>query len=612
MENKNTIRNKLLAAKEAYYSGTPKMTDEEFDNLEDKLKQVSPNDKYFLAVGNPTATTEKVTHLFPMLSMSKAKSSDDVLAWGKKIAIDKKERVCTEPKIDGQSVELEYFDGGLERVSSRGDGKTGQDLTHIGKHISDIKMTIPLLGRVYIRGELHLPKINPIATEKLRNTCSGILNRKEDDCKDLKHIRCVVYEVYGDCNYETISETLDNMSDWGFYTVPYGLMALSEIEKTFVDYTENKRAEWEFETDGLVISVNNKTSHKEIDSRWVVDHHHHYNIALKPPSKSEWTILEDIEWNISKNGYLIPVAIMKPVTIDGITIERATLNNAQMVVDLVLAVGDDIELKRANDVIPYVNNVHHNNSPAIVIPKVCHACGKVTEWYGVHIRCTNEDCPDRKIQLITAWCKKSDMLGISEQGVRKMWNDLGIRSIADLYRLTPERLLAVQGWKERMGMKVYKIIQSHKTMKAIDILSMLAIPLVGKKVLEKLKLSTIEDFISFDDSTTKIGQNIITWRNQLNNLQMLFEIVEVITIKEKQEEEVIVKENAVNIAMTGSGPIPRKEVVALIKERGDIFNSSITKDTDVLLCADPNTGSTKLKKAEERGVKIVAYSTYLK
>ncbi len=604
----------LAEAKNQYYnSETPIMSDSEFDSLEDELRQINPNHKYFTVVGSENTKFNKITHSVPMLSMGKAKTAEDANKWFKKLdmpGID----FCLQPKIDGLAATCRYSNGKLVYVSTRGDGVVGQDISHIAGYVDDIKDSISFSsGDVEVRGELYLPKNTSYDTKgkALRNNCVGLINRKEAR-EDLKFVRFVCYQISGDHNIVLESDKIETLGNDGFNIVDFKVLITgAEISSYYKDYLEHQREMWNYETDGIILTVNDNTLHDEIDSRWVVDHHHHYNLAFKPPSEGKETKFKGIDWQVSRQGSIIPVAMFEPIDIGGAKLERASLHNYDNVITLKLKEGDTLYVERANDVIPYVkeNRSRHSRDESFIcdlIPQTCPSCSSEIHKSGVHIKCINPECEEILIQQIIYWVKESDIDGVAEGTLRALYKEGKIRHIKDLYHIKYEDLFGLDGFGDKKINGFITGVNSSKSVTASKLLSRLGIPLVQEKALKKLKINSIEDFIGFNDVAFVIGQNIIKWKENNLNMTFLNELIESLDIIEIQS----ITTNGL-VCMTGKGPLPRKELIQIIEDRGWEFSSTISKDVNILLCEDPEGDSSKLKKAKKLGIKLMSYNEFI-
>ncbi|HNX23053.1 MAG TPA: hypothetical protein PKG60_03340 [Spirochaetota bacterium] len=603
----------LTDAREAYYNtDTPVMTDAEFDALEDKLRAIDPENKYFSSVGSGSPAADKIKHEIPMLSMGKAKTMDDIISWIKRLNLKDDEKFIIEPKIDGLSATCRYKEGKLVYTATRGDGEYGQDISHITEYVKDIPRNVSFTREdIEVRGELYLPRNTGFDTggRPLRNNCVGLINRKENR-EGLKYVRFAVYQIRGMDSNTSESGRIDLLGKNGFNAVDYSLAAGSgEIELFYSRYMERLRAEWEYETDGLIVSVDNRRLFEEIDSRWILDHHHHYAIALKPPAEFRETTLKDVVWQVSRQGNLIPVALFEPVIIGGARLGRATLNNFENVKKLKIERGDTLIVQRANDVIPFVygnkSSAGRENFTGEIIAAECPSCKSLPVQSGVHLRCINPDCREQIIQRIIYWVRNCSIENVAEASIRKLF-DLGrIKGIKDLYELTEKDFEGIEGFAEKKTLNFISEVRNSKKMTPAELISRLGIPLVQKKSLVKMGIYTIQGFLDFNDDGYVIGKNIIEWRNDEANRKLLDELLGVLEIVDEEK-----KESSGKVCMTGKGPGKRNDLIRIIEEMGYEYSPTVTKDLAILICDDVNGKSSKLDNARKNGINLMSYEEF--
>ncbi len=357
MKDTKKLVETLLKYKEAYYSGSPLVSDKIFDETEEELRKISPDDPYFKIVGSPEKNEKtKFKHDIPMLSCSKVKKVEDLEKWLHKINVYGKE-IVIESKIDGCSISLNYIDGKLVSAATRGDSIEGQLILEPIKLIHPFPQTISLKGNITIRGEAVIFKDSDIENEgdtNFRNIVSGALNRKTMNKKQLRHIHFLAYQIYNS-EMNTESEKLEWLEKNGFEVTDFVVVkTIKEIGDYYNNYLNKLRDEFKYFSDGLVLVVNDSTLHESIDKMGSIDHDHLYAKAIKGENPSAETTLESILWQVSRNGRLQPVAIFKPVIIEGSTITKASLSNYATVIRMKLEIGDKLKIVKSGQIIPYV------------------------------------------------------------------------------------------------------------------------------------------------------------------------------------------------------------------------------------------------------------------
>lgn len=611
------IADLLRQAREHYYNdGSSFLSDTEFDQLEEELRRLAPHHEYFGSVGVPASFGDKIIHKTPMLSADKCKNLQELHKWLTRLALPPDTQFLVEPKIDGLSATCVYEEGCLRYTATRGDGKTGQDVRHIARYIDSIPKVLPQKLNIEVRGELYLPQDTEFDTKgkPLRNNCVGLINRKEQQ-EDLSYVRFSAYQVLRD-GRETEYEAVSALADLGFDIVPLRLTSsFEEIEDYYRHYLEELRYSWPYETDGLIIVVNDRRLHAQIDARWVVDHHHHYMVAFKPPAIGKETILDKVEWQVSRQGNLIPVAVFSPIQLGGATLERATLHNAETVRKMCLSVGDTLLIERANDVIPYVktNLSHHENRhwDDALIPVHCPSCREKLQPRGVHIYCPNNTCPDRCVEKVLYWVSCCRMDNIAEATIRRLFEKDLLHSVVDLYHITAEDLALLEGFAEKKIQNFLRETEKSRRMTAREFIARLGIPLVQEKSLQKLGINSMKDFWDFNDNRYVIGRNLIAWRDDEDNNALVKELSGVLQI----EDQAPPGENAekvLSVCCTGTGPLPRNELAKVLASLGFRISDNVSKDTALLLCANPEGSSSKLAKARKLEIPIQSYQDFFK
>jgi DNA ligase (NAD+) len=438
------------------------------------------------------------------------------------------------------------------------------------------------------------------------------VNRKENR-EDLRYVRFVSYQTARWNPSASEAGIIHWLKQQGFHTVEYHeARSRADIESFYNDYLQGYRDQWLYETDGLILTVDDNSLHSEIDSRWVVDHHHHYALAIKPPSASKKTRLKAVDWQVSRQGALIPVALFEPIELGGATLARASLHNRAFVESMALQLGDELLIERANDVIPYVkenlsSSMREGESfMSNLAPSHCPVCGSAVVEEGVHLKCSNLECPERKIQTVLYWVKESGMDQVAEATIRLLFDKKIIANVSDMYKIEASDLEGLDGFGDKKIYNFLTQLEKVRTMEAPALISKLGIPLVQMKALKKLGINSMEAFMAFEDETFVIGRNILAWKKNPDNMRFLQDLLSVVNVQDSKDIQTLGQ-----ICMTGKGPMGRKEIQKIIEDKGYEFSSSVTGSTTILLCENPDGGSSKLQKARKMGIQLVSYEDFL-
>ncbi len=608
------IVEKLEAGSNAYYNtGKTTMSDSDYDSLRDQLEKLDPKNEYLKKVGAETKGNikQKYTHVNKMLSLGKAKDVSEMNKWLEKIGAENEEMICC-GKIDGMSGCIIYKNGKLDKIVSRGNGEIGQIISHIASHIN-IPKTISLKGDVEIRGEIYLPKDTKLETNgsPLRNLAVGIIGRVHSDVNEIKFLKFICYQILGS-DFKKESQKLDWLKKNGFETVDYEVVIGSKaIEDYFNRYNSSFRSAWKFESDGIVLTVSDNSKWDGINSKYEISHHFYHNLAWKPVSEEKESTLKDIQWSISRQGKAVPVAIVEPVVFNGRTVTRATLNNVTNVRQLKLSKGDKVIIKLANEVIPFFssNLTNHKETSKELIPLKCNSCGTKLIENGVHLVCSNKDCKEQNVLMIIHWVVNSGIEQFSESSVRSLYDAGKIKSVVDLYSLEEKDFKVLEGFGNKKISNALSEIERTKEMSLGQFVDKLSIEGVGEKFVKKIGIKTVEEFLNFKNAEGyEYGKNIIEYvKENKDYINQLLSFVKI-----KKEKEVKVNANAKHIAVTGTAPMKRDDVIIEIQKRGDVYDDGIRSTTTVLLCEDIKGSSSKLIKAKAKGIKLLSYSDYLK
>lgn len=244
-----------------------------------------------------------------------------------------------------------------------------------------------------------------------------------------------------------------------------------------------------------------------------------------------------------------------------------------------------------------------------LIPTNCPSCEVSLQIKGVHLNCTNKECPEQQIQTILYWVTKNELDQVAESTIRLLYDNNLIRSIIDLYSLDYDKVIELDRMGDKKVKNLKEQIEKTKNLDIIKFLSRLGIELIGEKAIKKLGIKSLQEFLDFNNSQYVMGQNLIKYRE--DHLKELVDLINILNVQDIKENLNKV-ESKMKICMTGKGPLERKELIRIIESQGNEFVSSVTKDTNILICEDPNSGTTKLQKALKLGIKLISYEEFFK
>ncbi len=605
MDIKSLVKFLQLCSEKYYNTGTPLVSDEVYDILVEVLRHRSPKNKFFEEVGAPIKSKDKVKLPYWMGSMDKIKDEDKINKWVKKF----KGPYIISDKLDGVSC-LFVAKKGDYKLYTRGDGEKGQDIT---KLFPFLKNTFEVEDDVVMRGELIISKKDfkkMKSDSNARNIVAGLVNSKTIDSSvqdKLKYVSLIMYEV--------IEPELSPKKQFSYLeslgiNVDYDTVSTLSYEFLKEKLTERKE-NGEYDVDGLIITDTKKYERN-------ISGNPEYSIAFKMKGDTKNAIVEDVEWNVSKDGLLIPRIRIKPIDL-GVKITYTSGFNAKFIVDGKIGKGAIIKMIRSGDVIPYVLEVVE---PA---KKTAEPSQKY-EWNetNVHYRLVDmEDNEAMNIKLLVKFVKTLEIENVGAGIIQKLF-DNDINTIEKILTVTEEELLEIDGIKTTMAKKIVKNIQDklnniplHKLMDASnkfgaglgekklkkiveDIPEIMDI-VKGKKKSKELK----EKIISLD------GFNEITATSFMNGLPKFAdfynEVEEYITIAPIKEKKKTGKWKTVVF----SG-FRNKEWSDKIEENGGKVSTTVSKNTDILVYKPSDKGSSKYEKAVSLGVKIMTEDEFSK
>lgn len=645
----------LNKCRDSYYNHNISLiTDEQYDDLFDELQKMEEESGIILSnsptqsVGYPVAKDIPTIKLAkPLLSLEKTKLYDDIRKFSTK-------PVLFMHKLDGLTSMLTYQDGKLVQMCTRGDGIEGRDITHNACAISGIPNTIPYKGTVYITGEC-IMKVDTweryiqenrdkldsdIKKSNPRNLASGSVSQKDSSICAQRGIMFIAWNANDLSTDGTMMNGFKQAEKIGFKTVHRYLedrqLPVQEYERIFENM--RKRAVVDnLPIDGIVVMYDDI---KYGESLGRTEHHFKNGKAFKFYEDEYNTTVTGIEYTIGKTGVLTPTVIFEPKEIDGTSVSRASVHNISILKKLNLCIGDDIDVYKADEIIPQVkrNNTKHADHDAFrqTIPKECPYCKSHTSWvYNddvITLECSNPDCSGRKLKLISYFtCKTAlDIDGLSEKTLEKFINMGFISTYKDVFNLVDvygSRIKELPGFGEKTVDNLRKSLEKAKHTTLDKVLVSFSIENIGKVAARQLSgyfhndpeelikqfkersyvpLSDIEGF----GGTISLAVN--KWFHDENNMKQFEEIVALLDIGTKEES----KSNelqGVNFVITGSLTQykNRQELVNYIESCGGTVQSGVTKDTTYLINNDSESSSSKNKKAKELGIPIITEMEFI-
>ncbi len=622
----------------------------ELQKLEEQYPQFYDSNSPTQRVGgNITKNFETSTHKNRMYSLDNSYSKDDLLDWEKRIqkiiGVDNVEYTC-ELKYDGASINLTYEDGKLIKAVTRGDGFQGDDVTNNIKTIKSIPLVLQgdFIPSFEIRGEIILPldgfkKMNKDRVEagedpyrNPRNTASGSLKLQDSAEVAKRPLDCLLYHVVADkIPFETHFNTLEHARKVGF-KIPTAIAVCKTIDAVFefINHWDVKRHNLPYETDGIVIKVNDLHQQDELGftakaPRWA--------IAYKFKAEQEVTILNEITYQVGRTGAITPVANLEPVELAGTIVKRASLHNADQIEKLDIREGDTVFVEKGGEIIPKVVGVdlskrHKDSVPTKYITE-CPDCGTTLvrkEGDAKHY-CLNEyGCPTQitgKIQHFISR-KALDIDGLGAETVELLFKEGLIQNYADLYDLKVEQIIPLERMAEKSAQNMVAGIEASKQIPFEKVLFGLGIRYVGETVAKKLAKyyksmdalmnASFEELIKVDEIGDRIAQSIVDFSNDLGNIMLINRLKNYGVQLEVSEESLIgLTEKLKGKIFVVSGvfvKVSRNELKKLIEDNGGKVSSSISKKTNFIV-AGGNMGPSKRTKAESLEIPIISEDDFL-
>lgn len=627
--------------KEYYTQDQPTVSDSEYDKLYRELVELEKANPELILPDSPTQAVgglildgfEKYQHETPLYSLQDAFSREELNDFDRRVKAEfPNASYMAELKIDGLSVSLVYVDGVLQVGATRGDGSVGENITENVKRIKDIPHKLEQPLTLTVRGEAYLPresfdKINEERRESgqsefanPRNAAAGTLRQLNTAVVAKRNLATFLYQEVASTSMTTQNDVLEELSRYGFSVNPRRITTSSMDDIwDFIQEVAAERDNLPYDIDGIVIKVNSLAMQEELGftvkaPRWA--------IAYKFPAEEKEAEILSVDWTVGRTGVVTPTANLTPVQLAGTTVSRATLHNVDYIAEKDIRIGDTVIVYKAGDIIPAVLHVVESKRDKQVpmpIPKVCPSCGSELIHYEdeVALRCINPLCPSQIQERLTHFASRDAMniTGLGPSIVKKLFAADLVHDVADIYQLTVEDLLTLDGFKEKSAEKLYNAIQASKANSAEKLLFGLGIRHVGAKASRQLLevFESIENLVAADEDAianidglgTVIAKSLRSYFAKKEAEDLLAELKNAgvnfayLGKKVSKDDQLA----GLTVVLTGKlQRLTRNEAKEKLQDLGAKVTGSVSKKTDIVV-AGADAGS-KLTKAQALGIEV--------
>lgn len=641
------LREQIEKHNYAYYVlDQPSISDAEYDELMRKLMELeeqypqykTPDSPSQRVGGAPLEAFQKVTHRVPMLSLSNAFNEGDLRDFDRRVRQEVGDvRYVCELKIDGLAVSLRYEDGYFVQGATRGDGTTGEDITENLKTIRSLPLRLRKQVTIEVRGEAYMPrksfeKLNEkrkMNGEELfanpRNAAAGSLRQLDPKVAASRQLDIFAYHVVNaeELGILSHSAALNYLDELGFKTNP-ARQVCETIDDvlSYIEQWHGRRASLPYDIDGIVIKVDAFAQQKQLGAtakspRWA--------IAYKFPAEEVVTQLVDIELSVGRTGVVTPTAILQPVRVAGTIVQRASLHNEDYIREKDIRLGDYVVIKKAGDIIPEVVRSlperRTGKEEPFDMPTHCPACASelVRLDDEVALRCVNPQCPAQIREGLIHFVSRQAMNidGLGEKVIAQLFEHGLVRSVADLYTLTKDELVALERMGEKSATNLLQAIETSKQNSLERLLFGLGIRHVGAKAaktlaehfetMERLQQATKEELTAIHEIGEKMADSIVTYFSKEEVKQLLERLraygVNMTYKGAKQTVDISSTFAGKTFVLTGTlQSMSRSEAKEAIEALGGKVTGSVSKKTDVVVVGE-DAGS-KLEKAKQLGITI--------
>ncbi|MBE5801141.1 MAG: NAD-dependent DNA ligase LigA [Clostridiales bacterium] len=649
-----TLVIELNHASSLYYTkGESPMSDAEWDHkyaqlcaLERESGLVLPDSPSVRVGAEPLKNFDEHRHISRLWSMDKVQNKEELKAWFSRCEklhaqfSDGLEqplpqlRYSVEYKLDGLTINLTYRDGRLVQAATRGNGEVGEAILPQARTIRSVPLSIPYQGLLEIQGECimrlsTLEKYNQTADEPLknaRNAAAGALRNLDPSVTASRQLDAFFYQIGTIENppYTDSEGMMQFIRENGFPTASDEECSTDyEGVCALIDAIESRRSSLDFLIDGAVIKVRDLSTRQLMGNtekfpRWAV--------AYKFAAEENTATLLDVTWELGRTGKLTPLAHLTPTDIGGVTIQRATLNNEADIKRKNVSIGCQVWIRRSNDVIPEIMGRVGDacdNEQEIVTPTRCPACGSELIRRGAHIFCMNrQTCKPQAVARVAHFAGRNamDIDTFSEKTAELLYDQLGLRDCSDLYRLSANDLLPLEGFQKKRAENLIKAIDKSRQCTLDAFLFALGIPNVGRKTakdladrfasLEALQAAQLEALTAIPDVGATVAVSIVEFFAFSENLQMIERLLSAGVNPQHQSDHVSNVLLGKTIVVTGTLPsLGRDDAEKLIAQHGGKASGSVSKKTSFVLAGEK--AGSKLDKALSLGIPVIDEAAFM-
>lgn len=620
-------------ATEYYVLDAPSVDDKVYDRIYDELRALEEKTGQVLVDsptrrvgGEPVSAFKKHEHIKRLYSLDKSVSPEELAAFDERVKKVGEPVYTVEYKFDGLTMCLTYENGVFTRATTRGNGIIGEDVTAQALTIKTFPLRIDCGGVVEVQGEAVirlsvLEEYNRTATEQLknaRNAAAGAIRNLDPKITEKRHPEIIFYNVnyMSDGEFSSQVEIFDFLKRNGFKVFDFLRICknLDEV-KAAVAEIETGRKNIDVLTDGAVIKVNQVALREKLG---YTDKFPRWAMAYKFEAEEVETTLKKVVWQVGRTGKLTPLGIVAPVDIGGATVRKATLNNYGDILRKKVRIGSAVLIRRSNEVIPEILGAvgNFNEGHEIEKPTECPYCGASLVEEGANLFCPNRDCRPRVVARLSNFASKEGMNidGFSEKTAGQLFDDLQIDKFSDLYKLTAEKLVDLEGFKERKAENLISAIEKSKRVSLANFIFALGIEGVGKKTAKDLAriFGSVKDLANAEEEKLReipdvgviMAKDISDYFADEGNVAEINELFDCGVSPFTDEVKSEGKFKGEKVVLTGSlADFTRSEAQKIIESEGGETQSSVTKTTTLVIAGE--SAGSKLDKAKHLGIKII-------